>query len=226
MKYSNALLATLLLLSSFQALAQSSPKYQKSITGYLNSDAWLNYQQLGTFDMGHGSFGLRLTNEKGHFHELELSRLVFKNEYWSRLNQPESGYTGDYFRNTKHVAFSYEKSYLISKPVNAGRLNLYCGFGAEPFYRETAYVPSIETSTFRSNLTIGVKTYVIPRVTYQLSNKLVLDANVMTPLTGFGVESKLSSGTAPNANWESNRAVFFAPIVLPRVRVGLNIKLF
>lgn len=219
-------LCALLILGVEPTWGQSATKYQQSVSIYTNSKSsrpYYNGVKYRWYDLAKPSFGYRLTNEKGHFHEFGISDLKFLREFSNYYDSMTYGRAGLYFQTTSRFTLSYQKNYLLFKGMKTRRLKAYFGVGLDYRFWRRAYFPAENgpSFTFRQN---GVTMSMTPRINYSINQRLSLDVS-STMAIGTGAELMGSSGNQdPTSDYHYDRFVFLGN--LSGLRLGVNLKLF
>jgi hypothetical protein len=52
------------------------------------------------------------------------------------------------------------------------------GFAVNPYYKQNNYTPKIATSFPESEITVGTKVFITPRLNYHINSKFYLDVNI------------------------------------------------
>lgn len=123
-------------------------------------------------------------NKRGNFHELELSMLdVRKMDIKTQFTQPVTGIK--YYELTSRltrsiIAARYEYIVSIGKKKH-WMVQPSIGFAAMPYFDRYRSTPYINADYPVTQTYIGVRSFVVPRITVPLTRRLSLDANI--PIT-------------------------------------------
>jgi len=129
----------------------------------------------------HPTFAFQWKTRKNNFHEVELTSFSL-----------DKVKTGTEVRNdtsliyttisgaeivTTYISVQYEYILNLNKS-NDARFVPSVGFGVNPYYRQSNYIPKVSDSYRTSENFIGVRAFVIPRLTWYFSSKFFVDINV------------------------------------------------
>lgn len=123
-------------------------------------------------------------NKRGNFHELELSILdVRKMDIKTQFTQPVTGIK--YYELTSRLTHSiiaarYEYIVSIGKKKH-WIVQPSIGFAAMPYFDRYHSTPYINADYPVTQTYIGVRSFVVPRITIPLTHRLSLDVNI--PIT-------------------------------------------
>jgi hypothetical protein len=122
-------------------------------------------------------------NSKGNSHELELSRLSYKNSYIKKYYVKDSSenhidiYSGE-LKAQFEVFLRYEYKILLFKKKDWKKLRPIIGFSATSFYHWEKEEPMMSSLFSESISSLGLSLSLVPRVRYNLNDRWYLDFNV------------------------------------------------
>ena len=150
-------------------LTASSPLYQ-----YTNT----------TLQILHPTIAFQWRSKKNNFHEIELTSFMLgkigktTDSITSNSAQTISG--GDH--TITLISLRYEYILTFNKSTDS-KLVPSIGFGINPYYRQNNNSPKTSSSFHTSDINIGMRAFVTPRISYFLTSKLFLEVNI--PLCFF-----------------------------------------
>jgi hypothetical protein len=132
----------------------------------------------------HPTFAFQWKTKKNNFHEIELTNLALG----VVKNGTENDTTGDgeIMGKSKLVTTSISMRYeyiLNLNKIADNKLVPSVGFAANPYYSMANYKPGVTNLFPASVINLGLKIFVIPRVTYYFSPRFFFDLDV--PLCFF-----------------------------------------
>lgn len=153
----------------------------------LNSTSASRYQYTSnTFQILHPTIAFQWASKKSNFHEIELTRLMLgktstKTEIVNdSTNNTQTLSSGNLL--TTVIAARYE--YILTFNKSKERQFVpSIGFAIHPYYHQNNYSPTNPNALPTSDLSIGLKSFVIPRITYFVTSKFFIDVNI--PLCFF-----------------------------------------
>lgn len=150
-------------------LTASSPLYQ-----YTNT----------TLQILHPTIAFQWQSKKNNFHEIELTSFMLgkigttTDTITTNIAQTISG--GDLTITSISLRYEYILNFNKSKD---SKFFPSIGFGINPYYRQINNSPKTSSSFHTSDINIGMRAFVIPRISYFLTSKLFFDVNI--PLCFF-----------------------------------------
>jgi len=194
-----------------------------------NSYPTHNDMTISTLKFLNPTIAFQWKSRKNNFNEIELKNFSFSNQNNSvkQINDitgvVENSSEFDY-KNTL-ISLRYEYIYVLNKS-NSKKFNFSLGVSLSPYYRLTKTIPRMENSYGSSNYSIGIDTYLIPRLTYFLSKRVNIDFNIPFCLTELDILTTKLFG--PQIPVEQRKGTIFNLAGLPQhysCRIGIGIKL-
>lgn len=176
----------------------------------------------------HPTIAFRIRNKKNNFHEIELTKLeVGSEETLSGVNFNNGSpiIIAGGKTNTTAIAVRYEYILNFNKKKNS-KLMPALGLALMPYYQRTHYTPSLATEFPETATRLGVKGFVVPRVTYAISSRLFLDVNI--PICVTDMYTLMNNEKNPNLTQQEQKYSTGNFDGLPefyslRIGLGLNI---
>lgn len=190
---------TLFSLSSLSAQSTSKTHSLKAYANFAYSNESKNEMLFkenmvrsfeSRYDLGYFSPAFTLYNEKGSFHELEISRIKFGSESYY-LNEKPDPMDNPYFipskilSKTTNISFRYEFAYKIKAFDEASRFNLYIGMSGNPYYLKEKFAYGRSDFSPESQSQIGLAIGAVPRITYNITPNWFLDLNIPVSVVDF-----------------------------------------
>jgi hypothetical protein len=129
-------------------------------------------------------------SEKGNFHEIELTSLS-----WGKVGA-ETVVTYDSTSSgirvaasdltTADISMRYEYILVFNKEKYS-KVVPSVGFGVNPYFGNVRYSPEVSSSFPASETTVGIRTFITPRVTYFMTSRLFVDVNLPVCITDAGI---------------------------------------
>jgi len=145
-------------------LTTSSPRYQ-----YTNA----------TLQILHPTIAFQWRSKKNNFHEIELTSFMLgkigKTTDSITTNSAQTISGGDLTITEISLRYEYILNFNKSKD---SKLVPSIGFGINPYYRQNKYSPKTSSSFPTSDINVGMRAFVTPRICYFLTSKLFLDVNI------------------------------------------------
>lgn len=226
---------------NFAATAQEentkpAAKYQLKLYGlfspYLESSniQLPNNRQVTYINSRHSlspTIALSVVNKKGDYHEVELTRASI-NEYDNvtylnyGLNSFSIPISGAIVTESKLI-LRYEYIHLFLK---GKKFQPAIGVGAAPYLTAYRFTPKVTSIFPLKERIIGLQTFVIPRLTYHLNKRFVLDLNVPLNISEHQFAKRTSfDPTVPSAERNTNVSSNKVLEDVAYVRLGIGIKL-
>jgi len=205
--------------------------FEKQTTpGRANDTTAAPYQYTNTsWQIFHPTIAVQWKTGKNNFHEIELTNLILgKTESraeiinnTSEIIEPVRG--GDV--TTTAVSLRYEYILTFNKATER-KLVPSVGFGVNPFYERYNYSPVTSLAFPSAETSWGIKTFLIPRITWFITSKLFLDANIPVCLSeSYAFKEKVDDPRLPA---EDRTTHSFHSHLFPQVfsgRIGIGLKL-
>jgi hypothetical protein len=168
-------------------------------------------------------------SSKNNFHEIELTTLQLGKTTSQVESINDTSGTREVTMGNDNVttAISIRYEYIINFNKSKERKLLpSVGLGIAPYYYQNSYTPAVSTSLPTSKNSFGLKTFITPRLTYFLTSRLFIDANIPVCITDTGMEiDKNNDVTIPS---EERTISTFNFEQFPKFfsgRIGIGIKL-
>jgi hypothetical protein len=180
-----------------------------------------------TLQILHPTIAFQWRSKKNNFHEIELTSFMLgtfgKTTDSITTNSAQSISGGDLTLTA--ISARYEYNLNFNKSKNS-KLVPSIGFGINPYYRQNNYSPKISSSFPTSDISIGMKAFITPRITYFLTSKLFIDINIpLCFIDAFYFAGKENNPTFSVLERTTNTFNFS---LFPKVysgRIGIGIKL-
>jgi len=195
-------------------LTTSSPRYQ-----YTNA----------TLQILHPTIAFQWRSKKNNFHEIELTSFMLgkvgKNTdiMNDTTNNGQTISGGDLTITAISARYEYILNFNKSKD---SKLVPSIGFGINPYYRQNNNSPKTSSSFPTSDINIGMRAFVTPRIFYFLTSKLFLDVNI--PLCFFDTFYFAGKEDNPALSLLERTTNTFNFSLFPKAfsgRIGIGIKL-
>jgi hypothetical protein len=168
-------------------------------------------------------------NKKNNFNEIELTDFVFGKH--TTLNQLENDSTDikqttyDIDQKITNISIRYEYILIFNKNKDKKTI-CSLGFGINPYFKGDKYIPKISSEFPFTYYDYGLNLFIVPRLTYHLTSKIFIEANIPICL----MNSYFEYGKSENPQLPSNqrRVNTFNFEELPinySCRLGVGIKL-
>lgn len=231
-----------LLCMQLPALAQNKnleTKYAIKVynqSNYLSATRLLSQDSLLTssvtensLDLFHPTLAFRLKTRRNNFHEIELTTLA--------LNRQESNLKSRQTGTTKPVGMIGVKSTRVDLMLRYEYIINFCkkqksrwmpslGIAASPYLSYNSHRPLQTTRFAAQGWQIGLATFLIPRISYQINHRFVADLNF--PITIADIRYTTDRIDDPNLPLEAQRRNVTDGDLFPpslNMRIGLGISL-
>jgi hypothetical protein len=177
----------------------------------------------------HPTIAFQWKSKTNNFHEIELTNFMVnkvgtKTEYVSDTSASGLLISGQDIVTT---AISVRYEYILT--FNKSKDNKFVpslGLGVNPYFRKNKYSPLASSSFPASEGSLGLRTFITPRITYFITPKIFVDFNI--PLCLF--DNFIKTEITENANLpvESRSVSSFNFTSFPQflsARIGIGIKL-
>ncbi len=138
----------------------------------------------------HPAIAFRIRNKKNNFHEIELTNLevgtkntITEINYNQGMLMPIAGAK----TTTSAIAVRYEYILNFLKKRNS-RFMPSLGLALMPYYMRTNFDPVLATQFPVTNTRMGAKGFLVPRLNYAITSRLLVDVNVPFCITDSYVE--------------------------------------
>jgi hypothetical protein len=166
---------------------------------------------------------------KNNFHEIELTNLMLgktmtKTEFVNDSTTNRQTVTGSDISTT---ALSVRYEYILRFSESKDRkLVPSVGFGINPYYERNNYSPIISSSFPTSETSLGMRTYLTPRISYFVTSKVFIDVNIpVCVFDSFYLSDKTDNPTIPIDNRTISSFSYnqFPKLFSGRIGVGIKI---
>lgn len=134
------------------------------------------------YDLGYLTPAFTIYNEKGNFHEFEISRIKFTSGRYTFFNEDSAGTIGNAnfsaAENSLHLGLRYEYAIRLNLGSESSKLSAYLGFAGSPYFKSVNIKPEVSESFSESQSQLGLVLSLVPHITYSLSPKWYLDLNL------------------------------------------------
>lgn len=203
-------------------------EFERTRTSSDSSSSIIHYTST-SLQILHPTIAFQWKTKKNNFHEVELTGFMLGKLSTSKeisddtLNsgQTTSGY--DLF--TTSISARYEYILNFNKTKNS-KFVPSIGFGINPYYKQDNYSPKVSSLYPTSEIYIGTKVFVTPRLTYYLSSKLFFDINI--PLCFIDSYFLIDKEDDPALPIEERTVTTIDFEAFPKVfsgRIGIGIKI-
>lgn len=192
-----------------------------------SSDAF--YYTTKTLQILHPTIAFQWKTKKNNFHEIELTNFKLDKLETTTENRDDTAGNGQVISGNNLITTSISARYeyiLNFNKTKVTKLVPSLGFGINPYYRQNKYSPKTSASFSTSELYLGAKVFVTPRLTYYLSSRLFIDINI--PICFFDLYFLSDKEDNPSIPQEERTISTFNFNQFPKVfsgRVGVGLKL-
>lgn len=191
------------------------------------NDTLITEDKGNSFSFSSFSPAIAWVNENGNFHEIALSKLIFRrdDEVFLVNNVPNNTVEPISGANTSHFGFAlrYEYNWSLSKKSN--RLNPKLGFSNLILVDAINSTPKTSIGFPSKSLRLANRIGVTPRLLLNLSKKFVIDFNLSIPLLELSLErvNEENPILPSNQQVQSDSDLGFLPKIY-QFRIGVGIK--
>lgn len=177
----------------------------------------------------HPAMAVQWKTKKNNFHEIELTNFTLNQlEKETKVINDTNGIiqavsAGDNL-NTAYISVRYEYILNFNK-LKDKKILLSSGFGFSPFYKYEKDIPSVSSSFPASEVNIGLRVFVTPRLTYFVSSRLFIDINI--PLCVWDLDYIIDKDENPALTAAQQSAGSFNFQQFPKIfsgRAGVGLK--
>jgi hypothetical protein len=196
----------------------------------LNDTSSNRYQYTTrTLQIFHPTIAFQWKSKKNNFHEIELTSLMFdkigtKTEIINDTTHNSQTINGDDIATTL-VSARYE--YILNFNKSKERKIIpSIGFGINPYYRHNNISPKISSSFSTSEISVGIRTFITPRLLYFMTSKFFIDVNI--PLCFFNTYIWTDKENNPSIPISQRNISSFNFDSFPGIfngRIGIGLKL-
>lgn len=196
----------------------------------LNDTSDALYQSTNTtLQILHPTIAFQWKSKKNNFHEIELTSLLLGKIGSKTVIVNDATNNGQTINGgnltTAVISARYEYILNFNKSKDS-KIVPSIGFGINPYYRQNNYSPKISSSFPTSEISVGMRTFITPRLTYFVTSKLFIDINI--PLCFFDTFYFLDKEDNPAIPVEQRTIKTFNYNQFPKIlsgRLGVGIKL-
>lgn len=129
----------------------------------------------------HPTIAFQWKSKKNNFHEIELTSLAIGE------NRTKTEIVNDTLNNSQIIngfnhtttVISARYEYIVNfNKSKESKLVPSIGFGINPYYRQNSYSSFVSSSSPASDIRVGMRTFITPRLTYFFTSKLFVDLNI------------------------------------------------
>lgn len=202
--------------------SQEAPRFEKRMKLYVNG----GYQSwTRSFEFGRITPAFQWFNQKGNFHELELTQLNFARRKDQWIPQPRGMNPLFATSSTLDLSFRYEYGIQLLKKRDLGRFSLYAGLALNPRYGFIDMVSKNSSSFPYNNHMLGLSAQIVPRISYKITDRLSLDLNIPITFADFWVSrSSMGNPTQPDTRLRNTQTNFSTPNDRFLFRIGLTYR--
>jgi hypothetical protein len=159
----------------------SYEKYSKSENIDDSSSSAYILSTVSDLQILHPTVGYQWKTKNNNFQEIEISYLMLgKKSTISELK--EDPIYGQQVLNgsnilSMHISAQYEFILNFNK-LKDTKFIPALGFAVNPYYKQNNYTPKTPTSFPESEITVGTKVFITPRLNYHINSKFYLDVNI------------------------------------------------
>lgn len=182
-----------------------------------------------TLNILHPTIAVQWRSKKNNFHEIEIVDLKWeKTGSTTQIRDDSTNVsTKVYGENVTEtsIAARYEFTLVFNKKKER-KLVPSLGFAISPYYKSYRLAPELSSSLPEFDYYVGIRTFVTPRITYFIKQKLFIDLNIPVCIS----QSEFSEEWKDNPSIPvAERKIFsFDANEFPKTfsaRIGLGIKL-
>lgn len=182
-----------------------------------------------TLQILHPTVAFQWKTAKNNFHEIELSDFsLSKTETGADIrNDTSLIYTTINGSNMVTTSISIQYEYILNlNKSDEARFVPSVGFSANPYYRQSNYIPKVTDSFRTSENFIGIRAYIIPRLTWYFSSRFFADINVKLCMvdTYFLWDKDHDPRLTAEAQTENSFNLELFPKIFS-ARIGVGVKL-
>ena len=194
---------------------------------YSKSTSYLN-QTKTTFQLLHPTIAFQWNNSKNNAHEVELTYFNVANfEAYSlaqdTINDVIQNLGDDVISSVISVRYEHILNFNKSKDQ---KFVPSVGFGINPYYTQTNYSPKISSLFPHSELYVGTKLFLTPRLSYFIGSKFFIDVNI--PICISNIYFTSDKNENPTYEIEERTTSSFNVDLFPNIftgRIGIGIKI-
>jgi len=152
-----------------------------SFDEYKETKSDTNAYSTKTLQILHPTVAFQWKTKKNNFHEIELTNFMLskvgtKTEIVNNTTGNRQIVSGNDLTTTL-ISLRYEYILNFNKSKDK-KLVPSLGFSINPYFKQNNYSPTISTSFPTSEVFIGARTFITPRLTYYIKPKIFIDINI------------------------------------------------
>lgn len=204
--------------------------YDRDITFVNDTTIFSARNQTLSFHILKPTIAFQWKSKKNNFHEIELtnftlSRVQSKTDLINDTSGKVQASLGKNTFNNTMISIRYE--YVVNFFKNRdSRFVPSLGFSLAPYFKHNDYSPTANNIYAYSETLTGVKSYLIPRLSYYLSSRVFLDINL--PLSVSDINLRTVQNENPAIPALQKRVSNFDLEIFPKQfsgRIGVGFKL-
>ncbi|TVQ13909.1 MAG: hypothetical protein EA361_09045 [Bacteroidetes bacterium] len=192
-------------------------------------DPYTRITEMSNWRIFHPTFALQWKTKADNYQEIEITFLEINS---NELRQIDVLYLDNAYKKffggikvtTTHLSLRYEYIYRFTKAVDR-RFDFSLGAGINPYFFNISEDPVISNQFPTHERNMGAFFHVVPRIQFNLSNKLYMDLNV--PFCLFYYNHRRMEREDPQLTEELKILTFTDNTLLPEVysvRVGVGFR--
>lgn len=168
---------------------------------------------------------LMVRTRKGNYHEVELSKLDIRRNVTEFPQPLYSSYRQLYQESQVAIAMRYE--YIIPFIKRPGaRFVPSLGVAAMPYFERIALVPYLTPYYSMATTSVGIRTFIVPRLQVNITKRLFADVNIPICTTDMAaVRQHIDDPTLADEAQNYSTGNFNALPTYVSARIGLGLKL-
>jgi hypothetical protein len=177
----------------------------------------------------HPALAFQWRSKKNNFHEIELTELKWDNTATSSVITNDSiklwALAGDESVTHCAVAARYEYILMLGKKKER-KLVPAIGFAGSPYYSSYRFSPEVSASFPQSRQDIGLRAFVVPRLTWYVKDRIFFDLNLPVCIANLNYSEEKSEDPALPSTRHDVQLIDMR--VLPKyfsARIGIGIKI-
>lgn len=203
---------------------------EQSNSSRLNDSSSYRYQSSkSTLQILNPTIAFQWKSKKNNLHEIELTSLKLgkigtkTDIFYDTTNNGQTLSGSDLTTTAISARYEYILNFNKSKD---SKIVPSIGFGINPYYGQNNYSPKISSSFPTSEISVGMRTFITPRLTYFVTSKLFIDVNI--PLCFFDTFYFIDKEDNPALPVQQRTIKTFDYNQFPKIfsgRLGVGLKL-
>lgn len=175
------------------------------------------------------SVAFQVKAKNNNFHEIELARFQMSNNLYQLDKFDPASHSwknaDEYRGNYVNIQLRYEYILNFNKKKDSRWLPAL-GLSAMPYLTYANGKSNLSTIFPRSEATVGIRGFVIPRVSYRISKRLFAELNVPITLGDLNYTHKRHKDPSLSAGEQINSLITFDGMSMPyQIRLGIGLRL-